>query len=134
MIAFRFLIAALVLISPLALAESPTIGASGTYILQVFFGLAFVVALIFGMAWMLKRFGQGNLGNNQHMRIISCLSLGAREKIVLLEVGEQQMLVGVTPHQINALEVFGFPVVREEVKDNTDFSRKLMEIMKRGVK
>ncbi len=88
--------------------------ASG-YIGQVVFSLLLILALIFLAAWLLKRFAAIPGGNPEALRVISALSVGRQEKIVLLEVGGQQLLVGVTPSRISLLHTLADPV---EVPDN----------------
>jgi len=39
------------------------------------------------------------------MRIVGGLSLGMREKVILLQVGKKQLILGVTPGRIDALHV-----------------------------
>ncbi|SIN96068.1 flagellar protein FliO/FliZ [Sulfurivirga caldicuralii] len=101
-------------------AESPArvgehaFSASG-YAGQVVLSLLFILALIFVAAWLLKRFAAIPGGNPNALRVISALSVGRQEKIVLLEVGKQQLLVGVTPSRISLLHTLAEPV---EVADN----------------
>jgi flagellar protein FliO/FliZ len=78
---------------------------------QVFFGLVLVVGTIFALAWLSRRLGGALPGNGKSMKILAVLPLGTKEKIVLVEVGGQQLMLGVTPGQINTLQVFAEPVV-----------------------
>lgn len=111
---------------------TPRIG-SGAHLLNVTLGLSFIVALIFGISWFVRRFGQGTFSSNTHMRIIAAMPLGTRERIVLIDAGGQQLLLGITPTQINTLHVFDTPVVTNTSETNSsDFSRKLMAILQRS--
>lgn len=82
-------------------AAAPGIGA-GTY-LQATFALLLIVGLLFAATWAArkvsggKRFGQGNL------RVISGIALGPKERIVLVEVEEQWLVIGIVPGQIRTL-------------------------------
>lgn len=79
-------------------------------ILQLLLGLAAVMLLIFGMAWLLRRVtGQGTLANGA-LRIVGGLSMGARERIVLVQVGDTQLLVGVAPGRVQTLHVLPEPL------------------------
>lgn len=80
---------------------------SFTSVFQMFASLAFVLALIFGLGWMLKRV-QRLRGSSAAapMRIEAGLQVGARERVVLLQVGGQHVLVGVAPGQVRTLHVF----------------------------
>ncbi|MBD3669923.1 MAG: flagellar biosynthetic protein FliO, partial [Gammaproteobacteria bacterium] len=64
-----------------------------------------VVLLIVFMAWMLKRINGFSTSMSGELKVIAGLNLGQREKIVLLKVGDKQLLVGVTPHTISTLHV-----------------------------
>lgn len=78
---------------------------------QVVLGLLLVVGTIFALAWLSRRLGGALPGNGRNMKILGVLPLGTKEKIVLVEVGGQQLMLGVTPGQINTLQVFTEPVI-----------------------
>lgn len=85
-------------------AAPPATGLSGGLV-QATFGLAAVLALIWGAAWLVRRLtpAAGSVGSA--IRIVAAQSVGPRERVVLIEVGEQWLLVGVAPGQVNALQV-----------------------------
>jgi flagellar protein FliO/FliZ len=56
-----------------------------------------------GLAWFLKRYGPKNMGGNASLRLVGSLSLGGRERIVVVEVADQWIVVGASPGRINAL-------------------------------
>ncbi len=113
-------------------AANPKIG-SGAHLVNVTLGLMFILALIFGISWFVKRFGQGTFAGNTHMKVLATLPLGTRERIVLIDAGGQQLLLGITPTQINTLHVFETPVIANAAEANTsEFSRKLMAILQRN--
>jgi flagellar protein FliO/FliZ len=85
-----------------ALPETP--GVSGSAMLQMLLGLALVIGVLFLGAYFLRRFGSGRMfGNSDALRVVGGLMLGPRERIVLLEVGETWLVVGVVPGQIKTL-------------------------------
>lgn len=88
------------IVSPAAAAPAPA--ASFT---QTMFGLGAVLAVLLGLAWLLKRFGPRQLHGNTHVKLVGALSLGGRERILVVEVGEQWIVVGAAPGQVNALSV-----------------------------
>lgn len=113
-----------------AVKTTPILANQGTYLVQVFLGLIFVIGLIFSMGWLLKRMGQGALGGGQHLKVLASLSLGTREKIALVQVGKQQLLLGITPSAINTLQTFDEPVINvETAADDSDFSQKLKTLL-----
>jgi flagellar protein FliO/FliZ len=82
-------------------AASPGIPA-GTY-LQATLALLLILGLLFGTAWLARKlsgskgFGQGGL------KIVGGVALGPRERIVLVEVGETWLIIGIVPGQIRTL-------------------------------
>lgn len=93
------------LLPGLALADSPEPGVSSAAFLQAMLGLAFIVALLFLFAFMARRllggkgFGQGGL------KLLGGVALGPKERIVLLEAGDQWLVVGIVPGQIRTLHM-----------------------------
>lgn len=81
-------------------SEAPS--ATGS-LLQTVFGLAVVLALLVGLAWFLKRYGPKNMGGNANLRVVGSLSLGGRERIVVVEVADQWIVVGASPGRVNGL-------------------------------
>lgn len=73
--------------------------------LQMFLGLLLVLAIIFAMAWIIRRMGSFQQMSHGALRILGGVSLGQRERIVLVQVGEQQLLIGLAPGQIRTLHV-----------------------------
>ncbi len=71
---------------------------------QTFIALVFILALFFAIAFVLKKFNGGRpFGGNGTMRLLGGIALGTRERIVLLEVGETWLVVGIAPGQIRTL-------------------------------
>lgn len=93
-------------------------------------GLVVVLAMIIGMAWLLRRFGGLPTVGKGAVSIVGGVSLGARERAVLLQVGEEQVLVGVAPGQVRALHVLGQKLVSPEAKGAQEFSSQLDVAMK----
>lgn len=79
-------------------------------LLQTTLGLLTVLALIAAAAWAVKRFGGFRSGAQGQMKIVGGLSVGTRERVVLLQVGEQQLVLGVSPGQIRTLHVLDKPL------------------------
>ena len=80
-------------------------------LLQTTLGLMLVLALIIGIAW---------------------LSLGTRERVVLLQVGDQQLVLGVAPGQIRTLHVLETPLPTQDEKPTAvgSFAARLQAAMK----
>jgi flagellar protein FliO/FliZ len=72
-------------------------------LLQMMAGLAVVLGAIAASAWFARRMGAGAGGNARLLKIVSALSVGAKERVVIVEVGTQWMVLGVAPGRISAL-------------------------------
>ena len=101
----RLLFVASVVTAPVALAQSaaPTTPEIGSSLIQVILGLGVVIALLFGALWLLKRLSTPRGAAAGVLRIVAGAAVGPRERIVLVEVGDTWLLVGVAPGQVNAL-------------------------------
>ncbi|WP_370298721.1 flagellar biosynthetic protein FliO [Pontibacterium sp.] len=100
-------------------------------VLQLVLVLFFIIALILALAWFARR-TMGAAQGGQHMRVITGLPLGAREKVVLVEVGKEQMLLGVAPGRVNLITRFDEPVVDSSQQPNNVFGQRLAEVLQRG--
>lgn len=84
-------------------ADSVQTGIStGTY-LQAALALALIVSLLAGTAWLARKVSGGKGFGQSGMKIIGGVALGPRERIVLLEVGNEWLVVGIVPGQIRTL-------------------------------
>jgi len=68
-------------------------------------GLLLVLGVFFLCIWSLRKVNGLVVNNANKMRVVGGLSLGLREKVVLLQVGKKQLLLGVTPGRIETLHV-----------------------------
>ena len=100
----RFLIPAALLITanPVFAAEQTAISPT-TGLLQIFLGLAAVLALMAFAAWAFKRIGPVTSGNKVPVKIVGGVNVGNRERIMVVEVADQWIVVGITASQINTL-------------------------------
>lgn len=90
--------------------------------LQMFFGLLLVLGVIFGMAWFIRRMGSFQQVSHGALRILGGLSVGQRERIVLIQVGDKQLLIGLAPGQIRTLHVLEQTVSVNTGKADTGMS------------
>ncbi len=107
------------------LSESPV---SASSLLQTLLGLILVLVCIALVAWLLKRSNSFHTAANGKMKVIAGLPLGTRERAVLVQVGDEQLLLGVTPQQINLLHKLDTPLEVDSA-NNSDFAGKLRQIM-----
>ena len=92
-------------------STSPTAGLA-----QVTLSLLLVLAAVFAAAWVVRRlrnFGRPGAGA---INIIADVALGTKERAVLIQVGAQQLLVGVAPGRVNTLHVLAEPVRMDDAQ------------------
>lgn len=116
-----------------AAAAAPVVnsGVAGQ-LTQLVFGLLFVLALIFFLAWLLRRVQQaGPAGKAQVIDIIGSRALGPRDRLMLVQVGNEQILLGLSPGTITALHVLKEPVHVPSASEKTtpEFAQRLMELL-----
>ena len=83
---------------------APPVTSTGS-LLQTILALSFVLALLAALAWAMKRYGPKSGGTNAALRLVGALSLGGRERILIIEVADQWIVVGAAPGRVNALAV-----------------------------
>ena len=111
-------------------AAAPVVGSVGGQLTQLVLGLLLVVGLIFVLAWLLRRVQQVGPGNAQVIELIGSRALGPRDRLVLVQVGEEQILLGLTPGRITPLHVLKHPVSVAQTEAATpEFAQRLMELM-----
>ncbi len=89
---------------------APVSPLGGGYVLQVIGSLGLVVAIIIVGAWILRRTGHLTSTGAGNIVICESVSLGTREKLLLVQVGEEQLLLGVCPGRIQALHALDRPI------------------------
>lgn len=72
-------------------------------LVQTLFGLGLVLALIWGAAWAIRRVAPAAARPGTFLKTIATLPVGQRERVVVVEVGEQWLVLGVCAGGIQAL-------------------------------
>lgn len=109
---------------------------------DVLLGLMLIIVLIFALAWLFKKFGSAGLGLGGLIKVVAAMSLGGRDRIALISVGEKQMLLGISPGRISTLHVFDEAIDLEAQKiglstasaNSSDFASKLQNLISGGQK
>lgn len=84
-------------------AAPPGVPDAGTGLVQVILGLAVVVVLLFAGLHVLKRVSGPRGGAAGVLKVLAAAAVGPRERVVLIEVGETWLVVGVAPGNVSAL-------------------------------
>jgi flagellar protein FliO/FliZ len=109
---------------------------SASSIVNMFMGLGLVLVLIFLMAWVVKRMGGMQLAGSQRLQVLSALSVGTREKVVLIQVENKRLVIGVAQGQVSTLHVLDgeFENETETVNTGADFKDKLLQALSKTMK
>ncbi len=129
---FSFPVAAETSSSPL-LSGSAVRTDLGAQLVQVLGGLGMVLAMVMLLAWLAKRFTHSRMVGTRGLRLLGGISLGAKERIVLVQAGDTQLLVGVAPGRLQTLHVLEKPIQPQEAAetDSADngFGQKLAKLL-----
>lgn len=113
-----------------ARAELPdplSLGAIG----QLLLGLALVVGLILLLAWLMRRVN-GTPSQGKGMKVLAALPVGQRERAVLVQIGQEQMLLGVAPGRVSLLARFDEPILDSAELRGAAFADRLQQVLGRG--
>ena len=111
-------------------AAAPVGSGVGGQLTQLVLGLLLVVGLIFVLAWLMRRVQRVGPGNGQVIELVGSRALGPRDRLVLVQVGEEQILLGLTPGRITPLHVLKTPVNVDQSQPATpEFAQRLMELL-----
>jgi len=100
---------------------------------QWLLALLLVLALFFLSVWLLRKSGSLAFVGKSQLAVLAGLSLGMREKLVLVKVGEKQLLLGVSSGRIDKLlELEGDQRLFMNSADGQEtsvFAKKLLQVM-----
>ncbi|MBK4990304.1 flagellar biosynthetic protein FliO [Pseudomonas sp. S36] len=114
-----------------ALTPAAPPGSLSGQLAQMVFGLLLVVGLIFLLAWLLRRVQGSAVKGGQVIEIVGSRAIGPRDRLLLVQVGKEQILIGHSPGSIETLHVLAEPVeVPQGARQATpEFAQRLMELM-----
>ncbi len=80
-------------------------GITGADLFRMLGSLALVVALILALLWGLRQLQSkiNSQNSGRRLQVIESLSIGTRQKVALIRVGEREVLIGISPTQINGI-------------------------------
>ncbi len=91
-----------------AAVEPPSVSTGGA-LFQGLLGLVIVLAALMVFFWFLRRFSPGQNGAQGVVKVVGGVMLGPRERLVVVEVGETWLLLGVGGGQVNTLHTLTRP-------------------------
>lgn len=108
-------------------------GGEAVGLLQLTGSLLLVLAVVFAVAWALRRLQLPGRIDSRHLQILAQLPLGARERAVLIQVGDKHLLLGVAAGSVTTLHVLDTPVSMPDTGEHTvDFKAVLLRSLGRA--
>ena len=90
---------------PMAVSSTPDINVGGE-LLRVVLSLAGIVVLIFVAGWMSRRLQARQFTGGRRLRCLETLSVGTRERVLLLDADGKRVLIGVGTGGVRTLHVY----------------------------
>jgi flagellar protein FliO/FliZ len=119
---------------------APSVGFSGM-LTQMVLVLVLVLGLLLAIAWVLRRAGLVQGSVNGHLKVLGGVSVGPRERVLLIQVGQEQLVIGVTAAEVSLLHLLSEPVdvsgcaeVRSFTAITDSFAQKLQNALQRRQK
>lgn len=81
----------------------PPAAVSSGSVMQIIFSLILVLGLVAVVAWLMKRINLPQQGAGSLLKVISGVGVGTRERVVLVEVNDTWLVIGVAPGQVRTL-------------------------------
>ena len=122
-----------ILLSPSILASNEAFAqaeslSNPTSVVSIFLSLLLVVAIVFMLAFIMRRFNVTHAGGGQ-LKVVASMMTGTKERILVLQVGEEQHMVGVTGHNINHLAKLDKPLETPSATPAENFKDKFTQAL-----
>ena len=122
----RFLLILLLsLLSPLASAQAGldivTVAdnaVSVSQIINLLAGLALVLLVFFAVIFLLKRLSGLNGLNKGHIKIVDAMHLSTKERLLIVKVTNEYLLLGLSPQGIHPLHVLNDDFIENDGQDD----------------
>jgi flagellar protein FliO/FliZ len=99
-------------------------------VMQLTLSLLAIVALIFAISWALKRLKLAVPRGSREISVIDELCVGPRDRIVLVRIGESQVLIGIGASGPVPLTPLAKPIVLKDAGRPPAFSERLRELVR----
>lgn len=114
-------------------------GSTRSAITKAIGGLAFVLIIITVIAYFAKRMGITGLSQGRGMKLRESLSIGAKERLVIVDYAGERLILGVSPGQVNLLKIMEAVDASDEpgdpqlaARNPLDFQQKLNHFLMKG--
>ena len=121
----RLMTPLLAMSSSAVMAQTDATSASGTMpvatsLLKLGRRLGVVIIMFFAFVWIMKRMSGLTPRGGENMKVSGGLSLGQRERLVIVEVDNQRLLLGVTAQSIQLIR---------ELSNKDSFDQTMKQVM-----
>lgn len=95
--------------------------------------LLVVLGVIIGLAALVRRLNMRLPGASGPVKILHSISLGPKERLVIVEVGEEKLLLGVTAQTIQLLQTLpdDFKVKDKQQLQSSSFAEQVLQAIRR---
>ena len=111
-------------------SSSSVLPGGGSDYFKLTLTLIFIVGLIFACGWLVRRMAGGTSFNHRHIKVLSVMPLGTREKLMLVKAFDDYLLLGVTNNNINTLHRFDEPPDLTELPLTSPFADRMKGLLK----
>lgn len=92
-----------------------------------------VIGSIFILSWLLKKLRLvPNMGIGNKFKIMAVLPVGPKEKVLLLNVGNEQIVIGVTPQNISMLHKLSEPIDFTQSDKSKSFKTEFSKLLQKN--
>lgn len=111
----------------------------GPEIVSMILSMLLVIAAVIALGWLYSRLRFTGGGAANVINVVASRGLGPKERLLLVEVGGQQLLVGMTASSVQTLHAFERPVATEVAtpagsQDAFGFAERLRSAVRGSVK
>lgn len=95
--------------------------------------LLVVLAVIVGLAALVRKMNMRMPGRNGPVTVLSSVAIGPKERLVIVAVGDQKLLLGVTTQQIQLLQTLpdDFKVKDTQQTASSSFAEQVLSALRR---
>jgi len=125
--------AEVIITDPLFVKQTPEVGKhvmANTDVGSMILSLLMVLALIGISAFVLKKFNMAQQPTGQ-LKVVASLSLGVKERLIVAQVGDQQLVLGVTSQQITLIKSLEEPIDSSQSDRTSVFTGNVLAFLKK---
>ena len=101
--------------------------------MEMLLGLSLIIGVLFFGAYFLRKLNGGrSFGNSGPLRVVGGLMISTRERIVLIEVGDTWIVIGIAPGQIKTLHTLPKGELTASTSGERPFGQWLKQISERN--